>query len=186
FTKASVGYERIREVMETPPTVRDLPGARHAPPLQGEIEFDRVGFSYTEDRTILSDITLRAEAGRMTALVGPTGSGKSTIGALIGRFYDPNAGKVTIDGFDLRELEQKSLHDQISFVLQDNILFHAPIWQNIAYGKPEATMTEIRRAAEMANAHEFIAGLPEGYDTMVGERGVTLSGGQRQRIAIAR
>ena len=186
FTKAAVGYERVREVMETPPMVRDMPGAKQAPPLQGEIEFQNVGFTYTGNRPILSDITLKAEAGRMTALVGPTGSGKSTIAALIGRFYDPNAGKVTIDGFDLRELEQKSLHDQISFVLQENILFHAPIWQNIAYGKPTATIAEIQRAAELANAHEFISDLPQGYDTMVGERGVTLSGGQRQRIAIAR
>ena len=186
FTKAAVGYERVREVMETPPMVRDMPGAKQAPPLQGEIEFQNVGFTYTGNRPILSDITLKAEAGRMNALVGPTGSGKSTIAALIGRFYDPNAGKVTIDGFDLRELEQKSLHDQISFVLQENILFHAPIWQNIAYGKPTATIAEIQRAAELANAHEFISDLPQGYDTMVGERGVTLSGGQRQRIAIAR
>ena len=186
FTKAAVGYERVREVMETPPMVRDMPGAKQAPPLQGEIEFQNVSFTYTGNRPILSDITLKAEAGRMTALVGPTGSGKSTIAALIGRFYDPNAGKVTIDGFDLRELEQKSLHDQISFVLQENILFHAPIWQNIAYGKPTATIAEIQRAAELANAHEFISDLPQGYDTMVGERGVTLSGGQRQRIAIAR
>ena len=186
FTKAAVGYERVREVMETPPMVRDMPGAKQAPPLQGEIEFQNVGFTYTGNGPILSDITLKAEAGRMTALVGPTGSGKSTIAALIGRFYDPNAGKVTIDGFDLRELEQKSLHDQISFVLQENILFHAPIWQNIAYGKPTATIAEIQRAAELANAHEFISDLPQGYDTMVGERGVTLSGGQRQRIAIAR
>jgi subfamily B ATP-binding cassette protein MsbA len=122
----------------------------------------------------------------MTALVGTTGSGKTTIAALIGRFYDPSVGKVTIDGIDLREFEQKSLHDQISFVLQENILFHAPIWQNISYGKLGATHDEIRRAAEQANAHGFISDLPQGYDTMVGERGVTLSGGQRQRIAIAR
>ena len=122
----------------------------------------------------------------MTALVGPTGSGKTTIAALIGRFYDPSSGTVKIDGVDLREFEQKSVRDQISFVLQENILFHAPIWQNIAYGKPTATLDEVRRAAELANAAEFIAKLPQGYDTMVGERGVTLSGGQRQRIAIAR
>jgi ATP-binding cassette subfamily B protein len=186
FTKASVGYERVREVLETSPTVQDLPGARRAPPLQGQIEFERVGFSYTADRPVLTDITLKAEAGRMTALVGPTGSGKTTIAALIGRFYDPNTGRVTIDGVDLRKFEQKSLHDQISFVLQENILFHASIWQNISYGKPGATLAEVRRAAELANAHEFISELPEGYDTMVGERGVTLSGGQRQRIAIAR
>ena len=186
FTKATVGYERVREVMETLPMVRDMPDAKRAPPLQGEIEFQNVGFTYAGDRPILSDVTLKAEAGRMTALVGPTGSGKSTIAGLIGRFYDPNTGAVKIDGFDLRELEQKSLHDQISYVLQDNILFHAPIWKNIAYGKPDATRDEVRRAAKLANAHDFIASLPEGYDTMVGERGVTLSGGQRQRIAIAR
>jgi ATP-binding cassette, subfamily B, bacterial len=186
FTKASVGYERVREILETPPTVQDLPAARRAPPLQGEIEFENVGFRYTEDRPVLTDITLRAEAGRMTALVGPTGSGKTTIAALIGRFYDPTAGRVMIDGIDLRDFQQKSLHDQISFVLQENILFHAPIWQNIAYGKSGATREEIRRAAELANAHGFISDLPDGYDTMVGERGVTLSGGQRQRIAIAR
>ena len=135
---------------------------------------------------MLTDITLKAEAGRMTALVGPTGAGKTTIAALIGRFYDPSSGKVMIDGVDLREFEQKSLRDQISFVLQENILFHAPIWQNISYGKPGATRAQVRRAAELANAHDFISNLPQGYDTMVGERGVTLSGGQRQRIAIAR
>jgi ATP-binding cassette, subfamily B, bacterial len=121
----------------------------------------------------------------MTALVGPTGSGKTTIAALIGRFYDPSSGAVRMDGVDLRDFDQKSLRDQISFVLQDNILFHAPIWQNIAYGKPSATLDEVRRAAELANAAEFIEKLPQGYDTMVGERGATLSGGQRQRIAIA-
>jgi len=186
FTKASVGYERIREIFETHPTVRDLPDARHAPPLRGEIEFEQVGFSYMPDRPVLTNITLKAEAGRMTALVGPTGSGKTTVAALIGRFYDPNSGSVTIDGIDLREFEQKSLRDQISFVLQENILFHSSIAQNIAYGKPEATLAEIQSAAESANAHDFISKLPQGYDTMVGERGTTLSGGQRQRIAIAR
>jgi ATP-binding cassette subfamily B protein len=186
FTKASVGYERIREVLDTRPTVQDLPEARPAPPLEGHIEFEHVGFSYTADRPVLTDISLKAEAGRMTALVGPTGSGKTTIAALIGRFYDPDAGRVMIDGVDLREFDQKSFHNQISFVLQENILFHASIWQNISYGKPEATLAEVHRAAELANAHEFISNLPQGYDTIVGERGITLSGGQRQRIAIAR
>ena len=186
FTKAAVGYERIREVMETSPAVQDRLGARPAPLLQGEIEFDRVGFSYTSDRSALSDVSFNVTAGRMTALVGPTGSGKTTIAALIGRFYDPRSGAVKIDGVDLREFEQKSLRDQISFVLQDSILFHAPISQNIAYGKPSATLDEVRRAAELANAAEFIEKLPQRYDTIVGERGESLSGGQRQRIAIAR
>jgi ATP-binding cassette subfamily B protein len=135
---------------------------------------------------VLRDINFKAEAGHMTALVGPTGSGKTTIASLIGRFYDPDSGSVKIDGVDVRQFRQKSLHDQLSFVLQDNILFHDSIRQNIAYGKPEATLAEVQRAAELANAHEFISNLPQGYDTMVGERGVTLSGGQRQRIAIAR
>ena len=122
----------------------------------------------------------------MAALVGPTGAGKSTIISLIPRFYDPMSGVVKIDGQDVRRYRQKSLRQQISFVLQETLLFHGPIWNNIAYGKPEATRAEILRAAELANAHEFIEKLPEGYNTILGERGVTLSGGQRQRIAIAR
>jgi subfamily B ATP-binding cassette protein MsbA len=119
-------------------------------------------------------------------VVGPTGGGKSTIINLVARFYDPRSGIVKIDGTDIRRYKIKSIRDQISFVLQDTVLFHTPIWENIAYGRPEATRDEIIRAAELANAHEFIVKMPEGYDTMVGERGVTLSGGQRQRIAIAR
>jgi ATP-binding cassette subfamily B protein len=119
-------------------------------------------------------------------LVGPTGAGKTTIVSLIPRFYDPNSGVVRIDGQDVRRFTQKSLRQQMSFVLQETLLFHGPIWNNIAYGKPEASRAEIYRAAEMANAHEFIEKMPQGYDTIVGERGVTLSGGQRQRIAIAR
>jgi ATP-binding cassette, subfamily B, bacterial len=186
FTKASVGYERIREILETRPAVQDLPGARQAPSLQGHIQFEHVDFGYTKDRPVLQDITLNVAAGSITALVGPTGAGKTTIAGLIGRLYDPDTGKVTIDGTDLREFELKSLLDQISFVLQDSVLFHAPIRENICYGKPGATLDEIQRAAELANAHEFISKLPQGYDTMIGERGVTLSGGQRQRIAIAR
>jgi ATP-binding cassette subfamily B protein len=185
-TKASVGYERVREILETPATVQDSHAARRTPPLKGELEFQNVAFSYTSDRPVLKEITLKAEAGRMTALVGSTGSGKTTIAALIGRLYDPTDGKVMIDGVDLREYEQKSLHDQISFVPQENILFFASILDNISYGKPGASLEEVRFAAERANAHEFISKLPKGYDTMIGERGITLSGGQRQRIAIAR
>jgi subfamily B ATP-binding cassette protein MsbA len=186
FTKAAVGFDRVREILETPAEVRDLPGAIEAPALRGAIEFDDVQFGYDAAHPVLRDITLKAEAGRMTALVGPTGSGKSTLASLIGRFYDPNAGRVKLDGIDLRQFRQKSLHDQLSFVLQENILFHDTIANNIAYGKRGATHEEIRRAAQLANAHEFISALSRGYDTMVGERGITLSGGQRQRIAIAR
>jgi subfamily B ATP-binding cassette protein MsbA len=126
------------------------------------------------------------EPGQLAALVGPTGAGKTTIINLIPRFYDPDAGTVKIDGTDVRLFRQKSLRQQISFVLQETLLFHGPVWYNIAYGKPGASRVEILHAARIANAHEFIERMPQGYDTMIGERGMTLSGGQRQRIAIAR
>jgi ATP-binding cassette, subfamily B, bacterial len=129
---------------------------------------------------------LRVEPGQLAALVGPTGAGKTTVASLIGRFYDPQKGVVAIDGRDVRRYKLKSLRRQMSFVLQETLLFRAPVWQNIAYGRPEASRDEILRAAELANADEFIRDMPQQYDTMVGEKGVTLSGGQRQRIAIAR
>jgi ATP-binding cassette, subfamily B, bacterial len=131
-------------------------------------------------------VSFRIEPGQVAAFVGPTGGGKSTIISLVARFYDPLSGQVRIDGTDIRKYTMKSLRQQISFVLQETLLFHAPIWENIAYGRPEANRAEIIQAAKLANAHEFIEQMPEGYDTMIGERGVTLSGGQRQRIAIAR
>jgi ATP-binding cassette, subfamily B, bacterial len=126
------------------------------------------------------------EPGQVAALVGPTGVGKTTIVSLVPRFYDANKGAIKIDGMDVRKIKQQSLREHISYVLQENVLFHGPLWQNIAYGKPEATQKEIERSAELANATEFIEKLPQGFDTIVGERGMTLSGGQRQRIAIAR
>lgn len=186
YSKADVGYERIREVLETELAVKDLPGARKAPKLKGKVEFDNVSFHYQPDSPILKDVSFTIEPGQVAAIVGPTGSGKSTIIGLIPRFYDPVSGVIKIDDIDARQYQQKSLRQQMSFVLQDTLLFNAPIWTNIAYGRPEATREEILQAAELANAHEFIEKMPEGYDTMVGERGVTLSGGQRQRIAIAR
>jgi subfamily B ATP-binding cassette protein MsbA len=185
-SKAVIGAERIRELTRMQDGVRDLPHARTAPRFRGRIEFDRVYFGYHDGQPVLKDISLRIEPGQYVALVGPTGAGKSSIISLIPRFYDPLSGRVIIDGEDARNFTLGSLREQISFVLQETILFHAPIWQNIAYGKPEASRDEIIRAARLANAHEFIERAPEGYDTMVGERGVTLSGGQRQRIAIAR
>ena len=181
-----MGYERIREVLDTDREVRDLPRARRAPRFKGAIEFENVDFAYEPDRRILKNVSFRIEPGQTAALVGPTGAGKTSIISLIPRFYDPTAGRLKIDGQDIRNFQQKSLRQQISFVLQETLLFHGPLWQNIAYGKPEASRAEILRAAELANAKEFIEKMPDGYDTIIGERGVTLSGGQRQRIAIAR
>ena len=186
YSKAAVGYERIREILETDGEVKDLPGAQRAPRLQGKIEFENVNFGYEPDSPVLRHVSFTVEPGQVAALVGPTGAGKTSIISLIPRFYDPASGAVKIDGYDIRRFRQKSLRQQISFVLQESLLFHAPVWKNIAYGKPEASHAEILRAAELANAHEFIQKMPQGYNTMVGERGVTLSGGQRQRIAIAR
>ena len=187
YSKAAVGYERIREVFDTEPQVRIFrrraPGASFQRARSSSIMFPLVMLPANR---CLKDISFKIAPGQMAALVGPTGAGKTTIASLIGRFYDPDSGSVKIDGRDVRDFLQKSLRDQMSFVLQETILFRASIWQNIAYGKPEATRAEIYRAAELANAHEFIAQLPDDYDTVVGERGVTLSGGQRQRIAIAR
>ena len=185
-SKAGVGFERIREVLETEGGVRDLKHARKAAGFKGDIAFDGVSFSYGPDQVVLDDVSFAIKAGQVAAFVGPTGGGKTTVINLIARFYDPVSGTVSIDGTDIRQFTIRSLREQISFVLQDTLLFHAPIWQNIAYGRPDARRDEIVRAAELANAHEFITEMPEGYDTMVGERGVTLSGGQRQRIAIAR
>src|SRR5262249_50540431 len=186
ISKALVGAERIREVIQTEEQVRDSPRAQPAPRFKGKIEFDHVSFGYQQDGPVLKDVSFHIEPGQFAAFVGPTGAGKTTIISLIPRFYSPRSGQVRIDGVNVNNFTMKSLRQQISFVLQETLLFRAPIWQNIAYGKPEATRNEIIQAAKLANADEFIVQMPEGYETMVGERGVTLSGGQRQRIAIAR
>jgi len=185
-SKAEVGFDRIREVLDTESGMRDLSGARRAGRFKGKIEFDKVSFGYSHDQLILNDMNFTIEPGQVAAFVGPTGGGKSTLISLVARFYDPLSGEVRIDGTNIRSFTMKSLRQQISFVLQETLLFRAPVWENIAYGRPEASREEIIQAAKLANAHEFIEEMPEGYDTMVGERGVTLSGGQRQRIAIAR
>jgi subfamily B ATP-binding cassette protein MsbA len=186
YSKAAVGYERIREILDTDNEVRDVRGAKAIKKVKGKIEFEHVSFGYTPEQPILKDINFCIEPGQVAALVGPTGVGKTTVVSLVPRFYDPTEGVVKIDGIDLKKVKQQSLRQQISYVLQESVLFHGPLWQNIAYGKPEASREEIARAAEEANATEFIEKLPQGLDTVIGERGMTLSGGQRQRIAIAR
>jgi ATP-binding cassette, subfamily B, bacterial len=185
-SKAAISFERIQELLDMESRVRDLPGARKAPPFKGLLEFDHVTFSYDGKNPILKDVSVRIEPGQVAAIVGPSGTGKTTIAGLIPRFFDPQSGRITIDGTDIREFTLKSLRDQVSFVLQDTLLFRGTIWENIAYGKPDAEVEDTVRAAELANAHEFIVKMPDSYATMVGERGVTLSGGQRRRIAIAR
>jgi ATP-binding cassette subfamily B protein len=185
-SKAIVGYERIQEVLEIEARVHDLPHARRAPRFKGKIEFGHVNFAYDEKSPVLKDISFKIEPGQVAAIVGPSGTGKTTIISLIPRFYDPQSGTVKIDGVNIRDCTLKSLREQISFVLQETLLFHATVWDNIAYGKPDASTEQIMRAAKLANAHEFIEKLPEGYATMIGERGANLSGGQRQRISIAR
>lgn len=186
YTKAGVAFGRIHEVLATDYEVKELTGARVAPALLGKIEFGNVSFGYLRDRRILQDINFTIEPGQTAALVGPTGAGKTTIINLIARFYDPDSGIVRIDDIDIKQFRQKSLRQQISFVLQETVLFHGSIFYNIAYGRPNATRSEVVRAARLANADEFIEAMPHGYDTVVGERGVTISGGERQRIAIAR
>jgi subfamily B ATP-binding cassette protein MsbA len=185
YSKAAVSYDRIEEMLEADSAVRDHTGARVAPPLRGLIEFDRVTVQYG-DLTVLRDVSFRIEPGQVVAMVGSSGAGKSSLASLMPRFLDPVAGSVRVDGTDVREYTLKSLRDQFSFVLQDTLLFRASIWENIAYGRQDAAPEDTVQAAVLANAHEFITRLPDGYATLVGERGLTLSGGERQRIAIAR
>lgn len=184
--KASAAGERVIDLLERVPDVRDLPGAVRAPSFTGALKFDHVSFSYERDRELLQDIDLEVRAGQHVALVGSSGGGKTTLFSLILRLYDPVKGRVLIDGRDIREFTIESLRAQISVVLQDNVLFAASVKDNIAFGSPGASLEEVQAVARLANAHDFIMALPQGYDTILGERGVTLSHGQRQRIAIAR
>jgi len=186
LSMAAVSFERVGELLSTESEVRERPDAKRAPRFKGRIEFSHVTFGYGPERLVLEDIDLVVEAGQHVALVGHTGAGKSTLIGLIPRLYDIARGEITIDGQDIRRFTLASLRSQISFVLQDALLFRATVAQNIAYGRPGATHREILRAARLANVDEFIRRLPEGYDSVLGERGQTLSTGQRQRIAIAR
>lgn len=185
--KGLSGFRRFLDVMDTKPEIEDAKDATPLTNVQGFVSYENVSFHYSDDDTpVLSDVSFQIEAGKSIALVGPSGSGKTTICSLLPRFYDVTEGRITIDGKDVRSLTLNSLRNQIGLVQQDVYLFCGTVRENIAYGKPDATMDEIIDAAKKANIHDFIEELPDGYDTFVGERGTRLSGGQKQRISIAR
>jgi ATP-binding cassette subfamily B protein len=186
LAQAVVSGERLVELVEQPVVVRDAPGAVPAPAFKGDVEFRNVSFAYKKGQTVLHDLSFRARAGQTVALVGSSGAGKSTMANLLMRFYDPTDGAVLVDGVDLRELTLQTVRNQITVVLQDNFLFRKTIRENIAFGRPEASDDEIVAAAKAAQAHDFILSLPQGYDTLVEERGGNFSGGQKQRLSIAR
>ena len=184
--RATAAGERIFEVLDEVEDVQDRRGAVELPPGPGRVEFENVSFEYADGRPVLEGIDLALDPGKTVALIGHTGSGKTTLAALVPRFYDVTEGSLTVDGHDVRDVKLTSLRREVGVVLQDPFLFSATVRENIAFARPDATGEEIERAARLAQADEFIRRLPDGYDTMIGERGITLSGGQRQRIAIAR
>ncbi|MBR2591533.1 MAG: ABC transporter ATP-binding protein, partial [Oscillospiraceae bacterium] len=180
------GAERVLAVLDSPNEIEDTPGAVDLQDVKGEITFDHVSFSYVDGIPVLNDVSFTCKPGEMLALVGPTGVGKTTITELLSRFYEPDSGRILIDGKDIKDITIRSLRQNISTVLQDTFLFNGTIAENISYARPEATPEEIREAARAANIDQEIEAMPDGYDTVTGERGVKLSGGQKQRIAIAR
>jgi ABC-type multidrug transport system fused ATPase/permease subunit len=186
IAQVGVAVERVQAILETDVVVQEQPNAHEPELVRGEIVFDHVGFGYDSQSPVLQDVHFTIQPGQFIGIVGPTGGGKSTVVGLIARFYDPTSGGVSLDGIDIREYTLRGLRNQLGFVLQDTVLFRGTIRDNIAYGRPTATEEEIHEAARMANAEEFILRMPLGYNTVVGERGLTLSGGQRQRIGIAR
>lgn len=187
YQDAMVSARRLYEVINASPTVPEKPNAIDLPKDgRGEVKFENVTFGYSKEKPVLCSLSFAVPAGAIVAIVGPTGAGKSSMVSLIARFYDPDEGRITIDGTDLRDVKLGSLRTQVSFVFQETFLFSASVTQNIAYGRPDISPGEVESAARFAQAHEFIEKLPQGYDTLLGERGTNLSGGQRQRLAIAR
>jgi ABC-type multidrug transport system fused ATPase/permease subunit len=183
---ALVPFRRVAEILDTNPVIRDQPGARPLERCTGVVQFDTVTFGYDAARPVLKNVAFEAQPGTMVALVGASGAGKTTLLSLLLRFYDPQKGRVLVDGTDVREFQYRSLRRQIAIVPQEPVLFSATVAENIAYGRPTATRAEIEEAGRQAEADGFIRGLEKGYDTLLGERGMTLSGGQRQRLALAR
>ncbi|MBE0411226.1 MAG: ATP-binding cassette domain-containing protein, partial [Anaerolineales bacterium] len=185
--EAEAGIRRSYDVLDVTPEIQSPTDAIILPQISGAVEFQDVEFQYSlEDKAALQDINLKVYPNQVVALIGSTGSGKTTLVNLIPRFYDVSRGRVLVDGYDVRTVDLTSLRQQIGIVLQTSTLFSTTIWENIAYGKPDASLDEVIACAKAAQAHEFILSLPQEYDTVIGERGVTLSGGQRQRVAIAR
>ncbi len=184
--RATAAGERIFDVLDEPEGIEDLPGATLIPPGPGEIRFEGVSFGYDPERLVLEDVDLIVAPGRTVALIGHTGSGKTTLAALVPRFYDATAGHVLVDGVDVRDVTRRSLRREVGVISQDPFLFSATVRENIAFGATDATDEQVEEAARAAQAHEFVQALPDGYETVIGERGITLSGGQRQRLAIAR
>ncbi len=184
--EAQGATSRMFEILDTEPDIRDIPGAVPLPPVSGHIAVEHVSFAYDARQPILTDISFEAKSGELVAIVGPTGAGKTTLVNLLHRFYDPSEGRITVDGFDLRQVTLDSWYRQIALVPQETILFGGTILDNIRYGRSDATDDAVREASRAAHAHEFIMSFPDQYQTLVGEKGVNLSGGQRQRIAIAR
>ncbi|HZU73891.1 MAG TPA: ABC transporter ATP-binding protein, partial [Acidimicrobiales bacterium] len=183
---AAGSARRLLEVLDAEPEVRDRPGARAIESARGHVVLREVTFGYEEGHPVLQEVSVEAKPGQTVAIVGPSGAGKTTLVSLVPRLFDPWSGQVLLDGHDLRDLKLASLRQQVSVVLQESFLFPVSIAENISYGRPSASRAEVEEAARAANAHEFIMSLPDGYDTVVGERGGTLSGGERQRVAIAR
>jgi ATP-binding cassette subfamily B protein len=184
--RATASGERIFQVLDEPEDVADPQQPRDLPPGEGAIRFEDVSFSYLPDRPVLEHLDLALDAGTTVALIGHTGAGKTTLASLVPRFYDVDSGRVLVDGVDVRDVTLASLRSEIGAITQDPFLFSTTVRENIAFGRPDLTDEDVERVARLAQAHEFVERLPQGYETVIGERGITLSGGQRQRIAIAR